>query len=104
MTKQVEFYARLPIKFKKRAHWYLASCPVLDVHSQGITRKEAERNLKEALGLFLTSCFERSVLDQVLKDCGFKLSTHGKLTRFRNTIVVPIPLAIETSESVKCPA
>ena len=104
MTKQVEFCARLPVRFKKRTHWYVASCPILDVHSQGKTKKEAEKSLIEALSLFLTSCFERGVLDQVLKNCGFKLSTHEKLPGFRNTVDVHIPLAVDTGESVKCPA
>jgi len=68
---QIGFSARLPFVVKKRQKWYLSSCPLLDVHSQGPTREEAIDNLKEALSLFLTSCFERGTLDKVLKQCGF---------------------------------
>jgi len=38
---------------------YVASCPAPDVFSQGETEKKAEKNLKETLCLFLTSCIER---------------------------------------------
>ncbi|MBW1729791.1 MAG: hypothetical protein JRH08_03785 [Deltaproteobacteria bacterium] len=72
MEVTVQFNARLPIKVRKRKNWYLASCPVFDVHSQGETERKAKKNLAEALSLFLISCFERGTLDQVLKDCGFK--------------------------------
>jgi hypothetical protein len=39
--------------------------------AQGTTRQEAERNLVEAAQLFMESCYERDVLDEVLKQCGF---------------------------------
>ena len=68
----VQFMANLPIKFTKRKKWVLASCPILDVHSQGITEKKARDNLEEALSLFFISCFERGVLDSVLKQCGWR--------------------------------
>ena len=100
MTKRVEFFAKLPVSIKKRKKWFLASCPILDVHSQGNTPKEAERNIVEALSLFLISCFERGVLDQALKECGFKSAVSEKLVGFRKTVCVPIPLAVDTHESV----
>ena len=72
MDVQVQFNAKLPVKITKRKNWYLASCPVLDVHSQGETERKAKKNLAEALTLFFISCFERGTLNKVLKDCGFK--------------------------------
>ena len=104
MNRRVEFYANLPVSIQKREKWFLASCAVFDVHSQGNTKKEAERNLIEALSLFLTSCFERGVLDQVLKECGFRSAAHERLPGFRKIVHVPIPLAVETRERAKCPA
>jgi hypothetical protein len=38
---------------------------------QGRDQEEAVRNLIEAAQLFIESCFERNVLDEVLKNCGF---------------------------------
>ena len=66
--------AILPCTIKKRKKWFLASCTVVDMHSQGETEKEAKDNLIEALTLFFVSCFERGTLDNVLKDCGLMLA------------------------------
>jgi predicted RNase H-like HicB family nuclease len=44
------------ITIKKRKNWYLASCPSLDVHSQGGTEEEAKKHLEEAIRVFLLSC------------------------------------------------
>lgn len=56
-TQQNGLFIRLPYSIKERANWYLASCPILDVHSQGETPEKAKKNLKEAISLFLISCF-----------------------------------------------
>jgi len=64
---EVLFSLQLPFKITKRAKWFLATCPILDVHSQGETEKKAKENLVEALSLFFISCFERRTLDAVLK-------------------------------------
>lgn len=64
---------RVPIEIHKKDNWYVASCPVLDVVSQGKNESSAKRNLGEALELFLTTCFEMGTLDDVLKTCGFEL-------------------------------
>lgn len=63
---------RLPIKIVQKGIWYVASCPFLDVISQGESQEKAKANLKEALFLFLGSCLERGTLHQVLKECGFE--------------------------------
>ena len=52
---------------------WVAGCPRLDVYSQGATREEAKRALKEAVELFVESCLERDTLAEVLRDCGFRL-------------------------------
>jgi predicted RNase H-like HicB family nuclease len=61
---------KLPFSLSPKDKWYVASCPLLDVHSQGDTQEQAKQNLREALVAFLSSCLERRVLDEVLKDCG----------------------------------
>ena len=72
--KLLYFNASLPIRITRKKENYVSCCPVLDVWSQGETRKEAKENLQEALQLFLIDCFERGSLDKVLKDCGFTAS------------------------------
>lgn len=69
---QVTLNFKLPAQVKKKGKYYVSCCPVLDVYSQGETKELALENLAEALRLFLISCFERGVLDEVLRDCGFQ--------------------------------
>jgi predicted RNase H-like HicB family nuclease len=98
MDAEIKF--TFPVKFTRKKEWYLASCPILDIHSQGDTEKEAKANLCEAVSLFITSCFERGVLDEVLKNCGFQAvysdRPHGKqkVVKKSDYIKVPIPFFI----------
>ena len=59
---------------------YTAHCLSLDVWSQGDTKREAEKNIKEAVDLFLVSCFERGTLSNVLKECSLKPVQNNKKT------------------------
>lgn len=62
-----EFRIKVPVKIAKRKRWFLASCPILDLHSQGETQKKGQQNLGEAMRVFFLSCFERGTLDRILK-------------------------------------
>lgn len=108
MKITVEFNARVPIKVTKKRKWYLASCPILDVHSQGETEAKARKNLAEALSLFFISCFERGTLDSVLKECGFK-ALHPSIPPKKKPpiaredyIKVPIPFLVEQDGRTAC--
>ena len=72
----VQFSLHLPAKITKKKKWFLASCPVLDIHSQGETEEQAKKNLTDALTLFFISCYERNTLDTALKECGFRTAYH----------------------------
>jgi predicted RNase H-like HicB family nuclease len=37
----------LPIIIGKEGKWYVASCPILDIATQGKTEKEARENIEE---------------------------------------------------------
>jgi predicted RNase H-like HicB family nuclease len=39
----------LPIIIGKEEKWYVASCPVLDIATQGKTEKEARENIEELI-------------------------------------------------------
>jgi predicted RNase H-like HicB family nuclease len=103
----VDFRVRMPVKVQKKKKWVLASCPVLDIHSQGETEEKAKKNLAEAISLFLISCFERGTLDAVLKNCGFKPRYEmpsAKLPpmKSQNFIDVPIPFYINEPGKSEC--
>jgi predicted RNase H-like HicB family nuclease len=71
MHASMEF--KLPAHVKKKGKWFISSCNLLDVHSQGHTREQAERNLQDARATFLLSCYERGTLDVVLREANLEL-------------------------------
>jgi len=46
---------RFTIIYTKEKHWIVARCVEIDVVSQGKTMKSAEKNIKEAISLFIES-------------------------------------------------
>lgn len=108
---KVEFVAKLPIKIEAKKKWYVASCPILDISSQGETESKAKKNLKEALVLFFTSCFERGILDAVLKNCGFTAIQQSTVKAEKRTIAdkenyinIPIPFLVNQNSQTECHA
>lgn len=51
---------------------WVSGCPLLDLYSQGDSREQAIRNIREAAYLFLTTCCELGTLTQVLYDRGLQ--------------------------------
>ena len=108
-TEQTEICInfRLPVIIKKRKNWYLSSCPVLDVHSQGKTDAEALANLKEALALFVMTCLKMGTLDKVMKDSGFIGGKVKKRPPRHISDFIDIPITIpwgQQPELMKCRA
>ena len=95
----VTFKVSLPLSIKKKEDYFVSSCPVLDVWTQGETKEKAIENLREALQLFLLDCFERGTLDSVLKECGFSVSHNLNRVKTKagigNEIDVPLPFVID---------
>lgn len=105
----ITMFAKLRAETEHKAKWVVASCPDLDVHSQGTTEEEAKKNLAEAISLFFISCFERGTLEAVLKECGFRPHLlHEPMQQQKdepNMIDVPIPLFLDKAEDAfGCPA
>lgn len=98
----VEFTVKVPIKIVKRKNIYVVCCPMLDVHSQGKNRTEAIENIKDAVNLFLVSCFERGVLDKALKECGFisQPKPIPKLSLSSHTQTIDVPFYLINSGKV----
>lgn len=88
---------------KRRGKVYVARCLPLDVVSQGRTIARALHNLREAVELFVESCYERGVLEQVLKDAGFEsmpaspVRSSARLPRGRHVITVPMSLVADAA-------
>jgi predicted RNase H-like HicB family nuclease len=100
MEVAIEF--KLPIRVRKKGKWFISSCPVLDVFSQGPTRAEAEQNLTDALHSFLISCYEAETLEKVLHEAGFVSSPITRSTHSPNgtsCVSVVLPFRIKASSN-----
>ncbi len=60
----------LPLRLKRKANHWVATCPALDITTQGNNEQEAKTNLIEATRLFLSTCIEKGTIDDVLKGRG----------------------------------
>lgn len=102
MQQVIHFDMRVPITVKQEGKWYISSCPLLDVFSQGDTHNKAVSNIIDALQLFMMSCFERGTLDQVLKESGFHAApeVHSIPVESGMELVdVPLPMITNHAEN-----
>lgn len=60
------------VRFIPEGDMWVAQCEALGVMTQGHTFDQAQKNLVEALLLFLESCMRRGVLEQVLQEAGYE--------------------------------
>lgn len=91
----IHFQMTFLAETKQEGRYFIARTLPLDVYSQGPTEAKALENLVEALQLFIESCFERGVLDQVLKNCGFQMEHGAQLpvqTKDQHELKVPLSL------------
>jgi predicted RNase H-like HicB family nuclease len=105
MKTVVNLHVQMPYEIIQRKKWYVASCPIMGVHSQGETEEQAKKNLIEAMTAFFISCFKRGTMDDVLKECGFTPfdSTEQIIsTQPEDIIDVPIPFQIPSLKHTKC--
>ncbi|MFZ2398556.1 MAG: hypothetical protein WA096_05795 [Smithella sp.] len=102
----VQFTMQIPVQIKKKGHWFIANCQVLDVVTQGKTLDQAKRNLIDALTLFLSSCYERGTLDSVMRSCGFNTVVSNKFQSGQHLpeeyIDVPLPFMIDMKKHNQC--
>ena len=98
----VTFTIKVPIEIIKRNNVYVACCPILDVNSQGENEANAIENIKDAIQLFLISCFERGVLDKALKERGFtpQHEPFHKESPLSHIITIDVPLYLIKSDKV----
>ncbi|MEK6958060.1 MAG: type II toxin-antitoxin system HicB family antitoxin [archaeon] len=54
MQKQSEFPVSLPIVMSKEGNWFVASCPILDIGTQGKTEKEVRQNMQDLINEYFS--------------------------------------------------
>jgi predicted RNase H-like HicB family nuclease len=108
MLQDIHMELKLPIIIEKKERWFVSSCPLLDVYSQGETYEKAQENIIEALTAFFEGCLEMGTLEQVLKECGIRpaasLPTRNGLTNEDNYVNVPIHLIANSELKTSCHA
>jgi predicted RNase H-like HicB family nuclease len=104
MRALLNFELKVPVEVYKGSTAFIARCPIFDVSSQGKTPLEAKKNLVDALTLFVTTCYERGTLDEVMKEWGFKprKTSTGKLClkKDQELLSVPLPFMANRQNSV----
>lgn len=83
---QIIFDAPITLDVQKDKVGFVSHGPEFDIYSQGDTRESARENLKEAITLFLETCYEHGTLLDVLEDCGFK----PKIKPVKNIEIKPL--------------
>lgn len=97
---QVAMTMKVPATVEKKGKYFISCCPILDVCSQGETKKKALDNLVEALSLFFISCYERGTLEKVLNESGF-VPAKRVVVRERpfpekyESLTIPLPFQIK---------
>ena len=101
---RIKITLSLPVEVVKKRKWYVASCRALDVASQGDTPEAAKGRLEEALIVFLESCLERGVLEEVLRECGFApaLSDESEAGAAQDTVEIPLYLLAKQTDTRHC--
>lgn len=74
----------VPVSYFKEDKSFVAYTPALDISSAGKTLKEAEKNIAEAVSIFMEEILTHGTLNEVLASLGWK-----KISR-TNTWMPPI--------------
>lgn len=62
----------VPVSYFKEDKSFVAYTPALDLSSAGKTLKEAEKNIAEAVSIFMEEILKRGTIDEVLSSLGWK--------------------------------
>lgn len=66
------FQIKVPVSYFKEDKSFVAYTPALDLSSAGKTLKEAEKNMAEAISLFMEEIIEHGTISEVLLSLGWK--------------------------------
>lgn len=106
--ERITVKVNVPVDIEKKDGVFIASCKPLDVFTQGDTPAEAEKNIIEALDLFLSVCAEMGTLEKVLSACGFKpdKKSLAPVAKHKKYIDIPLPFICANNNSAltKCHA
>jgi predicted RNase H-like HicB family nuclease len=99
MNNAFTIHFNLPLEIKQDGDIVVASCPALDIVTQGDTIEHAKKNFVEAVELFLVTCVEMETLSEVIKDCGFK-PLPGKVIKDSQYELIDVPLPFIAAQKI----
>jgi len=105
-SSEAQFVVKMPFEINKEDNVFVSICRPFNICSQGDNESEAIENLKEAIELFITTCFEMGTFDQVMKECGFQVQKKVKKNnQFKQPFIdVPINfIAAHSTKIAQCP-
>ncbi len=71
-TSKARIEGNVPVTIFKEGKTYVAYAPVLDLSSCGTSFGEAEKNIREAIRIFLAECIKDHILEDVLASLGWR--------------------------------
>lgn len=71
MRMKIEYRLQCRVRHSDATGLYVASCPLLDLATQGRTEDEARRAIEGGITMFLKACLRRGVLEKFLTQRGF---------------------------------
>jgi predicted RNase H-like HicB family nuclease len=87
--------APVEVHFRPSGKYWIASCPSLDLATQGETFERAAENLREALRLFFDSCIKRGTMEQVLAEAGYSAVEAAAVSEVAKSFVQPTTSTLE---------
>ena len=102
MKGLVKFEMSVPARIRVDGDIFVASCPALDVVSQGGSKEQALANLVEALQLFVETCYEMGTLGEVLREQGFQPGE--AVEDIDDDDWIHVPLSLIATNAQACPA
>jgi predicted RNase H-like HicB family nuclease len=72
LAERIEIKMLVSAFLKRSGRNWVATAPRFGVVTQGNSRVDAERSLREALELWVESCVERGTLEGALREVGFR--------------------------------
>ncbi len=89
---QILFDIKVTCHVKSDEVGFVSHCPEFDVFSQGETEKSAIENLKEAVELFIETCYECGTLLDVLRESGYQFSRESTPIKDEHMMEIPFSL------------
>ena len=92
--KALQIYFKVPVDVRKDEGGFVASCFLLESQHAAPNKHEALVALTDAVQTFMTSCCDRRVVDDVLRQHDLRLSDAGEAVVTGHYIDVAIQLKI----------